>query len=1781
MYRKIYSLIVIMCCWLPVGFAQETSLRLSNRELKLSTDFNTITTINAPQQFYLALNSSYNKEALEKVGIHLQRRIQQNIFLALISNKLDESSLNRVGVIAFAEIDSKDKLNSLLLNNSINENVDGLLVELEKKWTATQAKDFLLAKGYRLKPQQLWSSQNIWTIYAEEIDIDLLTKDVEVLSVAPNIMPVGLNNAARGITNSNIAQLPQSLGGFGLQGEGVTIGVGDNSDPDHVDFVDRVLRFNPIMPLSNARHAFHTTGTVGGNGIVDERFKGFANKSRLVSDYYSQIVGNAPVYFQDFDMRVTNNSYGFVLGNCSYSGTYDIYSNYLDQQVRDIPTMLHVLASANDGGMTCSPYPAHFATLTASFASAKNGLTIGAMGKRVSWLDGDTWSSRGPAKDGRIKPELITVGMQLISCNLDNTYIADNGTSMAAPNAAGAVGLLYQRYKQLHANQYPSAALTKAMMITAATDYGTFGPDYRSGYGIMNTGRTLKLMDAQRYYIDTINTGQNKTVNITVPPNTTLLKVSLVWTDPAAAPNSAIALINDLDLSLLTPGGATVLPYILDTTPANVGLPATMGVDRLNNAEQIIIPNPTAGNYTIKVTGFNVPEINQEFAVAYDFVAEGVQLNTPLAAEKIASGDSTIVYWEASIGTNTFTLSYSINNGASWTVIDNNIPADWRDYTWNVPSSIASNQCRMRIARNSTTQQHESGNFTITGRNAVTLNANNEQCPGSIAFNWTPVTGATGYTVYRKIGSDMVAIANTNATTQQYTITGLHPDSTYWIAVAPQINTAIGMRSVAVKYTPNTGNCNGSMVHGDLRLSKFVNLNNGRLYTSTALFNTTPLRIIVSNLDNQIANHYSIAYKINNNAWVTQTYTDVISAIGNRQFTLGLLDFSAVGTYNITVAVKNLASPDPVNANDTLYATIEQIDNPIMNIGGDGFVELFETNNEVTLIGTYKIGIPELKKWDFSSTKDKGRFRTFINTGIAIQGQKSASLDNGRNQVFDIPGSSYNTLTGTFNLSNYNAGVDEVRCEFDYIMHGIPKFDTGNVAWIRGSDVDPWLPLQVYHIDTTALGIVYHTGSISVSDILNNNGQSFSSSTQIKFTQYDTSQIAAMDFGNGFTMDNFKLYTVTNDIQLLSLDSIYHYNCGLNGNTPLTIQVANGVNNTVYGIDLYYQLDNGTIFTGYIDSILGKDTVRYIFAQTMDLSSFTDYSLSVWLYHPLDTYRLNDSLLERSIRNQPIITTFPYLQNFETNDGSFYTGGRNSSWAYGDIKSPKINHAASGLKAWKTNLTGSYNGNEFSYLYSPCFDISNMTLPMLSFHIAYDIENRSDEGDLFDRAFVEYSNNGGATWQRLGSDATPYWYDSDSFNVWAHTNKTYWHVVSVPLPKDAPIVSFRLVFYSDQGASFEGVAVDDIHVYDRVHPIFDEQEFTPAITQQINANQNVDYIQNNAIGASIFNNVAALGNTLVQDYKHTTITNPDSTQYLLPKNFVIQSQQNPSDSVKVRLYITEHAMQALRVDNTCPSCNPVREVQALGMTQYADADESKENNLLADNLLDNYSFITKAKLTWVPYDNGYYTEVYLKSFGEIWFNDGGATHNLPAATKAFTFNATHVGNKNALLSWSTLLDTAVAYYELQRANAQMEYITINQQQALGVAQTVYNYTDTPTLSSASAYYRVQYTLHDGSIRWSVIRRLDWSDKDPFVQIYPNPVRNGIVTLDWIKGSEEPIDWAMYNIAGQRLLQGRNETDVYSGRSIFDFNQMGVNAGVYILKVIIGKKDWSFKIVFQQ
>jgi hypothetical protein len=134
----------------------------------------------------------------------------------------------------------------------------------------------------------------------------------------------------------------------------------------------------------------------------------------------------------------------------------------------------------------------------------------------------------------------------------------------------------------------------------------------------MNLLRSVEGLEASRYFTGNSTHDGTTTHSIAVPANTAQLKVLLYWNDLPASVVSTKNLVNDLDLEVLDPSGAVVLPKILDTSITALGNAAVNGVDRVNNLEQVIINTPAAGNYTIRVKGSTVSNAQQEYFVVYD-----------------------------------------------------------------------------------------------------------------------------------------------------------------------------------------------------------------------------------------------------------------------------------------------------------------------------------------------------------------------------------------------------------------------------------------------------------------------------------------------------------------------------------------------------------------------------------------------------------------------------------------------------------------------------------------------------------------------------------------------------------------------------------------------------------------------------------------------------------------------------------------------------------------------------------------------------------------------------------------------------------------------------------------------------------------------------------------------------------------------------------------------------------------------------------------------------------
>lgn len=1268
-----------------------------------------------------------------------------------------------------------------------------------------------------------------------------------------------LNSDAKAITRMRVAASPISAGGYNLDGRGVTIGVGDNtSGIFHVDLSDRIINYNPY---GYTNHGVHINGITGGAGIVNPKGEGMATSALLCDLFFSDVLDRTPDIFQQHNVTVTNNSYSATRGSCEYAGTYDALAAGLDQLCLDYPQVFQVFAAANDGLFDCSPYPVGFATIAGGYQPAKNIIVVASTDK--AYVNADN-SSRGPVRDGRLKPEISAVGVDINSTTRNDEYLVASGTSMACPQVAGAAALLTQRMTQINGTTQPRSDVLKTLLINGSTDIGTKGPDYRFGFGFLNVERSLIMLDSARYITATISNNGVATHNIQVPTGMSKLKVALYWHDVPASPMAEKQLVNDLDIEVAEPSGTSHKPLILDPTPANINNPAVEGVDRLNNIEQVVIENPAAGNYTVTVKGYSVPSGTRDYVLAYDFLPEGVSIKYPVEDAQVMAGDSLYTYWDASEGTSQFVFEFSTDNGASWNTAAAGLDADTRFYRWPIPDTISSAQCKVRITRG--TEVATSGTFVINQQPQLSLST--IQCPGYISINWLPVPGASEYHILRNVAGVMVSVDTTTDTS--YVFSGMSVDSTYYVSVRPVISGKIGYRAIAIKRRPSDGNCAGTISDGDLMVEKISAPLSGRMLTQSQLTANETLVVHIRNLDDQVYNSYSIVYSVNSGSWQTTNFADVLPAVGKKAVSVSGLDLSAPGDYHIRVAVVNTMSTDNVPQNDTIdYYLSQLLNNPVTLPFEDGFETL-----PILAITRDTSGISTDRLWDYKKNTDTGRLSTRILPGTVISGSRSLSLDAYRSMRMN----NYNTLTGTFNLAAYDAAKDEVRLEFDYIVHGRAVTELGNEVTGRGTDTKSKEPIFKYKLNRESLGIVYNSGSISLSDYVLSQNDNFSTSTQVTFGQNDTSLIGGRNVGNGVTVDNVRIYTVQNDIQLLEIISPESLICGAGSSIPLIVKIRNGVSQQQNNVKVNYRIDGGLVQTFILSSINAKETIEYTFPESPDLSSIGKHILDVWVEAAGDTYKKNDSILNYEVRSQPLITSFPYFENFEQNDGQWYAEGINNSWEYGSPSAPKIATAASGQKAWVTNLDGNYNDDELSYLYSPCFDLTGIDTPVLTFKLALDIENCGFI--LCDAGYLDYSIDG-ENWERLGDYGKGInWYNDSNYLSWTLEDRTVWQHAEIDLPVTSGNIRFRFGLHTDPGSTKEGIGIDDVRIFNRRLVVPGDEVLTISPNPALDGIVNIEWSAHEGtvmnvvitdVMGKLVHNVSAIAQ---EGYNKTTITAP-------------------------------------------------------------------------------------------------------------------------------------------------------------------------------------------------------------------------------------------------------------------------------------------------------------------
>ena len=719
----------------------------------------------------------------------------------------------------------------------------------------------------------------------------------------------------------------------------------------HVEINNRTEQKDNAPTISD--HATHVAGTMIGAGI-NPLAKGMAygNQGILAFNFANDA---SEMSMEASGLLLSNHSYGAVAG-WNYNGSanrweflgrinenedfrfgyYDQSAQMFDSIAYNAPFYLIVKSSGNSRDMNgpavgqtyyrydqnnqmtaAGPRPSGISSndgydIISTNGTAKNILTVGAVkGLPFSYSKPEdvaisSFSSWGPTDDGRIKPDVVGDGVDVLSSisSSNNSYARFSGTSMSAPNVTGSLFLLQEYFSQLHSGAFMRSATLKALAIHTADEAGNDpGPDYVYGWGLLNVAKAADVIKSNNtgshlIYENELTNGSTFTTTV-VASGKGKLVATIVWTDPKGSVettnilnNTNPKLVNDLDIRI-TKGSTVFQPWVLN--PAIPSLAATQGDNVLDNVERIdvndVIPGET---YTIHVTHKRSLERGNQ---AYSLIISGVggqayctsapSANDGARIEEVSFGSINKVNASGCTSYNNYTaLSTSVEPGQT-------IPVTVK--VGSCDATTADKIVKVFIDFNS------NGSFTDAGELVATSGVINGAgtYTGSITIPYSVTPGYS--TIMRIITQETSTESDVNpcgtygkGETQDYKITFAAPSNDL---------------SILEIVAPSTSNCASTSQIPAIRIK-----NNG-----TAAKSNIPVTVIVRNGTTVVA-----SYNTNFNITIKPNTATVVN------FPLGFTT-TAGATYSITAIVK--ARDDQFSLNDTAKTEITVSSQPAAPTG--------------------------------------------------------------------------------------------------------------------------------------------------------------------------------------------------------------------------------------------------------------------------------------------------------------------------------------------------------------------------------------------------------------------------------------------------------------------------------------------------------------------------------------------------------------------------------------------------------------------------------------------------------------------------------------------------------------------------------------------------------------------------------------------------------------------------------------------------------------------------------
>ena len=513
-----------------------------------------------------------------------------------------------------------------------------------------------IATAVRIDPESLQFNGNSARLSVQPQYLADLAHIDEVRHIEEYVTPQLFDSKAVEVLQANLTHMTAQL-----EGEGEIIAVADTGfdrgtmDDVHPAFTGRVIRLYALGRRSASDpdgHGTHVAGSVLGDGYSETmggEIRGTAPKAKLVLQSvldFNGGLGGLPgdlndlflAPYNDYGARVHTNSWG-----AANRGAYNIFCQQVDKFAWEHRDMVICFAAGNDGRDRDLNGAIDNGSIGAPGA-AKNCITVGAsennrpeQAKPYSTLRvyksepiaSDGWStnpegmaafsSRGPTKNERIKPDLVAPGTAILSArsrkapennmfgtSTDPNYYFLAGTSMATPLVAGCAAVVREYFRKQHDHK-PSGALVKAMLINGAKDMtGQYVPseagdipNFAEGFGRVNLAATVGPRSENETVIfkdeaNALDTGEEEKTELEITEEKSVLKATLVWVDYPGE-----ALQNDLDLIVRHSEG--------EERHGNMP-PSSTDCDHYNNVEQVIWQDIKPGKVEVIIRAHRILE---------------------------------------------------------------------------------------------------------------------------------------------------------------------------------------------------------------------------------------------------------------------------------------------------------------------------------------------------------------------------------------------------------------------------------------------------------------------------------------------------------------------------------------------------------------------------------------------------------------------------------------------------------------------------------------------------------------------------------------------------------------------------------------------------------------------------------------------------------------------------------------------------------------------------------------------------------------------------------------------------------------------------------------------------------------------------------------------------------------------------------------------------------------------------------------------------------------------